>query len=336
MTVGRQTKMRLGIAALAVLALCPLSAAAQGLFAFRAEPVPEAVEAMYRKGLEFLVRTQNKSGHWQETYGQQPGVVGLAVLAMLAYGEDPNFGPHASSIKAGLNAILKQQKKENGYIGNSMYNHGFAALALAEAYGAVDDPRLGPALQRAVDLLLSTQAKNSRNAWRYSPTSNDADTTVSGACLVALLAARNAGIGIPQPSIDKALGFYRQCQSGDGGFGYTNASSSSPPRGAIGALVLALSKRRETPNFKAAMRYLRGAGIQQSYHYYYYLYYASQAFFHAGPTQWEPWNASNLKRLAATQGSDGSWPTNLGPTFGTSAALLSLALNYRFLPIYER
>jgi len=40
--------------------------------------------------------------------------------------------------------------------------------------------------------------------------------------------------------------------------------------------------------------------------------------------------------VAATQNKDGSWDGSFGNSFGTAASLLSLALNYRFLPIYER
>ncbi len=51
---------------------------------------------------------------------------------------------------------------------------------------------------------------------------------------------------------------------------------------------------------------------------------------------WKKWNALNLKNLQETQGADGSWEGQNGAMFCTSTALLSLALNYRFLPIYER
>ena len=33
---------------------------------------------------------------------------------------------------------------------------------------------------------------------------------------------------------------------------------------------------------------------------------------------------------------NGGWTGNFGGSFATSASLLSLALNYRYLPIYER
>jgi len=301
-----------------------------------ATPVPADVEEMYRKGLDYLVRTQSDAGTWQDGYGQQPGVVGLAVLAMLAHGDDPELGPFSSSIKRGIEFILKSQQADSGYVGSSMYNHGFATLALAEAYGCVTDARIGPALEKAVKLILSSQATNQMGAWRYSPSSQDADTTVSGACLVALFAARNAGVAVPDKAIEKALGFYRLCQTPEGGFGYTNPNGPNAPRSAIGTLMLALARERDNRTFKAALNYMRHAGQDSNEYHYYYLYYAAQAFFHSGATEWQKWNEINRRRLRDVQGQDGSWQGQHGATFSTSCALLSLALNYRFLPIYER
>ena len=40
--------------------------------------------------------------------------------------------------------------------------------------------------------------------------------------------------------------------------------------------------------------------------------------------------------LHATQTPDGNWEGPIGSTFATAGSLLSLALNYRYLPIYER
>jgi hypothetical protein len=68
----------------------------------------------------------------------------------------------------------------------------------------------------------------------------------------------------------------------------------------------------------------------------YFLYYGSQAFFHASPQAWQTWNRKNIKTLAPSQNADGSWEGQFGQTFATAACLLSLALNYRYLPIYER
>jgi hypothetical protein len=318
-----------------LLCLSPLSA--QHLFFTPGEAVSPQVEAVYQRGLDYLVSRQQPTGAWSDGYAQQPGVVGLALLAILAHGDDPNTGPYAVTVKRALDYILKHQNATTGYIGQSMYNHGFATLALAEAYGAVHDDRLGPATDLAVKLILSSQATNALGAWRYSPQSLDADTTVSGACMVALFAARNAGLHVPDTAIRKGLDFYRLCQGADGGFGYTHPTGSNSPRAAIGTLVFGLAREKQSPPWKDAYAYLitAGAGEDQS-HYFYYLYYAAQAIFHGRDRDWRTWNGRNLDTLTVMQAADGSWQSNNGPTFATACALLSLALNYRFLPIYER
>jgi len=254
---------------------------------------------------------------------------------MLAHGDEPNYGVYSESIRKGLDFILKQMNKETGYIGRSMYNHGFSALALAEAYGTVDDPRLGPALELAVRLIVNSQEKNSMGAWRYSPESGDADTTVSGAQMVALFAARNAGIAVKEEAIQKGLRYFGRCQTADGGIGYTSNSGPNGTRTAIACLVFTLAKEKNNPIYQNAFKFLQRAPQDMSYHEY-NLYYVSQAYFHAGPQYWRDWNVRNIRTLGASQNADGSWSGQFGATFSTAGSLLSLALNYRYLPIYER
>jgi squalene cyclase len=297
---------------------------------------PSQVDKMYVKGLNYLSKNQIPEGAWSEMpYGSEPAVVGLAVVAMLAHGDDANSGPYAQAIKRGLEYILKQMNKDTGYIGRSMYNHGFSTLAIAEAYGQVTDNRLGPALEKAVKLIVSSQNRNPFGAWRYSPESVDADTTVTGAQMVALFAARNAGIAVPEEAIQKGLKFILKCQTPEGGFGYTSAASPNGARSAIGCLILALAKEKKSVPFQNAFNFLQRAPADVSYQQY-YLYYAAQAFFHASPSAWNEWNRRNVKSLAGSQNDDGSWDGQFGATFSTAASLLSLALNYRYLPIYER
>ncbi len=322
----------------ALLAACmlPLTAPAQTLFQYQGDVIAPEVESTYEKGLKYLAASQQSNGTWAGNYGAQPGVVGLAILAMLAHGDDPNFGPYQSHIKRGLSFLLASMRSESGMIGTSMYNHGFATLALAEAYGAVDDPRLGPALKQAVSLILTAQANNPLGAWRYEPGRTDADTTISGAQLVALLAARNAGLSVPDTAIAKGLHFLSQMSQPGGGFGYTTPSRATPPQTAIGTLVFALAGQKDAQVYVSGFAHLRQINAHASRHLYYYLYYASQAYFHADMTAWREWNRANIDRLISIQNENGSWPGPNGPAFSTSAALLSLAVNYRFLPIYER
>lgn len=317
------------------LGLFNLAVEGQELFQGGGEVSPSQVDRMYVRGLQYLVKSQMAEGRWNEMpYGAEPAVVSLALVAMLAHGDDPNSGPYALSIKRGLDFVLKQMNA-SGYIGRSMYNHGFSTLALAEAYGHVQDDRLGPALEKSVRLITSSQARNPFQAWRYSPESVDADTTVSGAQLVALFAARNAGIAVPEEAIQKGLAFFLKCQTPEGGFGYTSATAPNGARTAIGCLVLSLAKEKKSKAYERALAFLKGAPGDASYQQY-YLYYAAQAYFQASPEAWNEWNKKNVKTLASTQNEDGSWDGQFGPTFSTSASLLSLALNYRYLPIYER
>ena len=65
-------------------------------------------------------------------------------------------------------------------------------------------------------------------------------------------------------------------------------------------------------------------------------YYQAQALFQGDVEAWEKWNKLLVRQLKATQLPDGSFKSQFGDTVGTSLSLLALALNYRFLPIYER
>src|SRR5438067_3504837 len=189
------------------------------------EAVPRDVREIYDKGLQYLVKTQTENGDWPG--GQQgPGTTGLGLMVFLASGEDPNFGLYSNNVRRAVRSIVSGQDANTGYFGNSMYHHGFATLALAEAYGAVDDrhvwpggkkPRsVGAALELAVRAAITSQKKNPLGAWRYSPDATDADTSVSGAVLVGLLAARNAGIEVPDDCINKAISYYTSMTSSSG------------------------------------------------------------------------------------------------------------------------
>jgi hypothetical protein len=301
------------------------------------DSIPPQAELIYEKGLEYLAKTQSEKGTWVDSAGSEPGVVGLCVAAFLAHGEDPNNGPYAKNIRAGIEFIISEQNEKNGYIGNSMYNHAFATKALAESYGVLDEPKIAPALQKAVELILSAQKRNKLGGWRYTPDANDADTTVTGCQMVTLFAARNAGILVPDEAIKKGLAYLSTCRTKDGSYGYTSAAGGKPTLTAVGSLCLSLAKERESKGYEASLEYLKKNIDFRDQHYpYYFEYYMSQALFHADEATWKEWNSRNIRYLATIQSPDGSFPGSQGQSFSTAGALLSLALNYRFLPIYEK
>lgn len=318
------------------------------------QSVARDVRDMYTRGLQFLIKTQNEDGGWPS--GQQgAGVNGLCLMTFLASGEDPNFGLYGTTIRKAVKKIIKSQNTATGYYGQSMYHHGFAMLAMSEAYGAVDDRRLweksdgkqmsiGESLELAVRCATTSQKKNPRNAWRYGPDDGSADTSVAGAVLVGLLAARNAGIAVPDESIKKAIGYFKSMTASNGQVAYSGGIGGfdeSFARISIGCLVYALSKNKELPQYKATLDYLtqrlEGDGGSMGHAYLEYTrYYRAQALFQGDVDAWGKWNKMLIRNLKTAQNSDGSFQGQFGPTVGTSMSLLSLALNFRLLPIYER
>lgn len=300
------------------------------------EGLPPGLEGVYRKGLQFLAETQTAQGNWPDQYGQQPGVAGFAVLAFLASGEDPNYGPYRMQIRRAAEFIVSQQDVNTGYIGNSMYNHAFATLALAELYGHLHEPDVGRALQRGVELILTSQAQNPLGAWRYTPISKDADTTVSGGQMVTLFAAKNAGLAVPAEAIEKGLAYLRSNMDPQGGIGYTNNSGGNATRSAIASLNLSLGNDFRSAESRKIFEYLRRNRDAGSSYVFYHFYYLAQALFQGDMNEWRLWNAQMLRVFEATQLADGSWSGQRGATFSTAASLLTMALNYRLMPIYER
>ncbi len=318
-------------------ALAVSSASAQGLLDRQDDRIPAQVDLIYERGLRYLAEKQGNDGSWADTAGREPGVVGLCVAAFLAHGEDPKNGPYAKVIAKGVEYIISKQNPANGYIGTSMYNHAFATKALAESYGVVDNPKLAKALKDAVDLIVSSQKRNRLGAWRYTPESSDADTTVTGCQILGLYAARNAGMAVPDEVLKKAQAYMTTCRGGDGSYGYTSSAGGKPTLTAIGSLCLSLAKQKDSKGYAASLSYLKkNLDYRERYYPYYYEYYMSQALFHADEDVWADWNGRNIRYLGTIQSPDGSFPGNQGQAFSTAGALLSLALNYRYLPIYEK
>ena len=245
------------------------SASAQLPTARFGDVVPRDVREMYDRGLQYLAKTQTERGDWQG--GQQgPGITGMGLMVFLASGEDPNFGPYSNNVRKALRNIITSQDADTGIMGNAMYHHGFAMLGLAEAYGAVDErnlwpdgkgPRsIGQALELAVRAAVTSQKKNPNGAWRYSPDAQDADTSVSGAIFVGLLAARNAGIEVSDESIDKAIAYYVSMTSTGGEVGYSGGLGGfgdSLARSSIATVVYAVARRKDLKQYRATLDYLK-------------------------------------------------------------------------------
>ena len=310
----------------------------QELFEQRDDGFVRALDDSYLRGLNFLQSRQEDAGGWRDSsYGSEPGVMGMAILAFLSRGDDPEFGPYSGAISRSVDAIIKKQNEETGYIGSSMYNHGFATLALAEFYGMTNDRRIGPALRKATQLILASQKRNPKGGWRYSPESKDADTTVSGAQMVALFAARNAGIQVPDEAFEKGKAFLLSCQDNNGGFGYqTNSEPTFHELQSVLWFCPLPVKPRAKPTKNPSTICVKTPNSETG---------ATSSTACTTP----PRRCSAFPPGIGTPGTlrtfgvckTLSWKT--APGMGITGAslpppplLLSMALNYRYLPIYER
>ena len=319
--------------------------------------VPPAVRSINDRCLRYLANTQLEDGSWQGSRNGA-GITGICVMALMASGEDPDYGPYATHIRKAIRSIIAKQDPKTGYMGTSghasMYQHGFAMLALSEAYGAVSEDllwkdstvpinrkrTLSEALELAVRCALTAQEKNPWGGWRYSPQARDADTTVSGTVLMGILGARNAGIEVPNEAINKALNYFQTCTTRGGSVSYTASGSHGDgiTRSAIGALVYAIGKRKDTPEYKATAEFIKrrtNYNVGNSYMFY-TLYYMAQALFQSDLEAWQSWNQRIIQTLQKMQQADGSFNSSYGKAYATGMAVLTLALNYRLLPIYER
>ena len=318
--------------------------------------VPADVERIYSRGLTWLAEHQQPGGDWSsETEGHggsgESGITGMCLMAFLASGEDPNYGVYSRHIRAAIRSIIRSQNRETGFIPGSMYHHGFAMLGLSEAYGVLDETTLwvgetdtekqrsiSEAIELAIECAVTSQQNNPFGAWRYSPAASDADTSVSGAVLMGLLAARNAGMRVPDEAVRKALEYFQTMTTGRGDVGYSGAGSgNSANLPAIAALVYAVGKRGDLKEYQAVQgRIVQNIEHHESSYPEYFRYYMAQALFQSDVEAWSRWNQRTIRQLKDNQREDGSFSGSHGPAYGTSMSLLALALNYRFLPIYER
>jgi hypothetical protein len=206
------------------------------------------------------------------------------------------------------------------------------------ATGMFQDEKIAPALKKAVDLILSAQKAQLARSLAIHARTAPMQTAQFPAVRLSLFTRPGMPASqSPDTAFAKAAKYMAKCRGSDGGFGYTSGIGDKPTLTAIGLLCEALGKKHGTKTFKASTKYLsKKLNFRDRYYPYYFEYYMSQALFHADENVWNEWNSKNIRYLSTIQSPNGSFPGNKGQAFSTAGALLSLALNYRFLPIYEK
>jgi squalene cyclase len=303
----------------------------------------EATRKATARALDWLARKQNADGSWStEKFPHNTAITSFALLAFLSQGHLPEQGEHGPAV-ARAGRFLLASAREDGYLvgarGGNMYCHAMATLALAELWGMTSDDEIKPVLKRAVDLIVRCQSP--RGGWRYEPTPTTEDISVTIMQVMALRAAKNSGLYVPDDTLKNALGYIKSLyHAPSGGFGYQH--TSDPPgfaRSAAGICVLQLSGEYDAKEIPKAVEYLKKNSESREY-YWYGHYYAAHAMHQVGGKDWEEWYERRRTVLLAKQSEDGSWSNwmndNVGPAYQTAIAVIILSVPANYLPIFER
>ena len=299
------------------------------------------------KGLAFLSQRQLENGSFSTSgYGRNAAVVALAGMAWLADGSTPGRGPYGTEVGRAADYLL-EHAQNSGFISvegamshGPMYEHGFATLFLAEVYGMSPRDDLREKLAAAVDLIVRTQ--NDEGGWRYQPRREDADVSVTVCQVMALRAARNAGLKVPSATIERSIDYVTRCQNPDGGFRYMlPAGESAFPRSAAGVVTLMSAGVYEGPELERGLQYLdrslpKGGVAGQDAYFFYGHYYAVQAMWHAGGRRWERWYPAVRDLLIARQQDDGGFRDPICFEYGTAMACIILQMPDNSVPIFQR
>jgi Prenyltransferase and squalene oxidase repeat len=307
------------------------------------------------KALVFLADNQRADGSFNDSLGATSGVVASVQIAFMAAGQVPGEGAYGQ-VTAKATQYLLSCAQSNGLLfrpesgGPPMYHHGLATLALAEVWGMTADPRVRNALQKAVDLICSSQ--NSKGGWRYQPKIADDDLSVTVMQLMALRAARDAGIAVPKEVIDAGIDYVKHChnpksQGKDGGFGYMPGSGSGLARTGAGVTSLQVAGDYRSTEVQEGIDYLLGCqplGKREEDNRefrFYGLYYAtagiylSQSIGTWGKNAWNQWYPAVVKQLTNEQKPNGKWEGAHG-LYNTAMGVVILSIPYRYLPLYQR
>jgi squalene cyclase len=303
----------------------------------------EATRKATDKALKWLAHKQNQNGSWSDGgYVQNTAISSFALLAFMSQGNLPGQGKYGPEVAKGARFLLATAKPD-GYLigarGGNMYAHGMATLALAELWGNTGDDEIRPVLERAVKLIIRCQSPE--GGWRYEPRPVGADISVTIMQVMALRAARNAGLHVPDQTLKKAIGYINRCYVPQQG-GFTYQPHSGPPgfaRTAAGLCVLFLSGEYKAQQVPRAVEYLkRHFGARP--HYWYGHYYAAHAMHQVGGKEWADWYARLKRELLPQQAPDGSFWRNpedgCGPVYQTSIAVIVLSVPAHYLPIFQR
>lgn len=306
---------------------------------------------------------------------------GLALLPFLGAGCTHQKGPYKETVGKGLVYLMLNMRVDGTAWDGSlwdrqatMYGHGICTLVLCEAYGMskqtpesltdgeadgveedafpIELEKLKMAADKASQFVQRAQGPG--GGWRYMP--NDmGDTSVLGWQLMALMAAKDAGLRVNAKvgaGVNQFLSRVEGGIEGDavyGRFGTKYAydltkkrfSKATDTIGILSRMFMGVKSHHPAVTLVASKIAAGGPDAGDMY----YNYYANQVMFQFGGQQWEDWQKKLTPVLVDSQAKDGhavgTWyfdegdqgATKAGRLYCTSLALMCLEEHYRHLRI---
>jgi prenyltransferase beta subunit len=303
----------------------------------------DATRQATAKALQWLASRQNANGSWGEgAYQHSTAITSFALLAFMSQGHLPGQGLYGPEVAKGARFLMGAARGD-GYLvgarGGRMYDHGMATLALAELWGNTADEEIRPILEKAVKLTVRCQS--AEGGWRYDPNPYGADISVTIMQVMALRAAKNAGLNVPDQTLKKAIHYINRCYLPNvGSFTYQpNSGAPGFARTAAGLCVLFLSGEYKAHQIPRAVQYLE-AHFGGRPHYWYGHYYAAHAMHQVGGEKWVKWYDRLKRTMLPQQAPDGSFSRGpgdgVGITYQTAIAVIVLSVPMDYLPIFQR
>ena len=289
-------------------------------------------------------------------------VSALTALAWMAGGSTPERGPHGVQLGRVIDYLISRTELDPesptlGYISDGrdqlsrLHGHGFATLALAQAYAISPKSQRGRRIERALILSISRiqTSQGAEGGWFYSPIrSLEHEGSVTIALVQALRAARNSGLKVDPEVIKRAIEYVRRSQADDGSFRYAighEETSVALTAAAISTLNATgiYSGKEVLRGYDSIQRELsvRETGsdevIAPAFPIYERLYLAQAYWQHPDHSLFETWFAAERRLLITSQQDSGAWTGSpFGAAYATASNALVLALPENLLPIFQR
>jgi hypothetical protein len=328
---------------------------------------PESEQAV-ELALQWLAAHQRSGGGWSFDLNLDPcggrcrhskqadqtptpstAATGLAMLAFLGAGYTHESGPYADNLLRAiyyLRSVYGEAQYGYDWQQGSMYGHGIALFALAEALSmTTEDDKVDAELKELVQMgaLFTEVAQHADGSWGYIP-GLSGDTTLTGWQVMSLIATRRNGIALRTTTLPSARDFLFSVQGKSRyTFGY-RGPPAEPTTTAIGlTLMLYFREYPRQLELQRALTQLAEAGptLTNVYH----DYYATLALHHARHDLWPGWNRTLRDHLVKSQATEGhergswyfedKWGAIGGRLYTTAMSAMTLEIYYRYLPLYD-